>query len=161
VDCKTCTGLITPLMDGELGDEERRATEQHLRSCPACARRRERLDQARSAFASARPAATGPGVDPRLLARVRTRRSRRRWMVPAAVAAALAVVGLLSLERGPEPPRPEEERLRMGRDVTLPPGMDAGRPALTTAGDCGAPGRTTCRVLVSPCASADTCGPAG
>ena len=39
INCHTIDAFVTPFVDGELPDEDRRAIDAHLRACPPCCSR--------------------------------------------------------------------------------------------------------------------------
>ena len=147
--CETVTGSIVALLDGELSAEERRAVEDHLATCVACARERADLEVTRRIVARHLSAAgdhVAHGTFAGLWARVESEsvgghrrdgataggprsgpaaaRARRRWMwaglsAGAALAASFALVLL----------GPGGQGLRMA----WLPGRDAQAPAVAPA----------------------------
>ena len=127
--CGTVRGLLSGLLDGDLGPGDARAAERHLAECGACRERWESLQRAQEALRDL-PAvecaesianrvcdrldveSRGPGL--RLL--FRPAGAARPFMLPSLAPAALVLVcvvcGLLALGPGPEPLPPVTARLR-------------------------------------------------
>jgi anti-sigma factor RsiW len=69
-DCQTIDPLVSPFVDGELADRDRRLVEDHLRACPPCDSR-VRAEQTVHTLIRARAAALTPPAPEPLRARCR------------------------------------------------------------------------------------------
>ena len=116
--CEQVRNMLDDYADGDLPEAEFQEVELHLASCAAC-RQEERLLRALLAEAAALPRELPPGRDlwPDLAARLRGTDGARgvvrpavpRWVRPAALAAAAAIVIALAgglWTRGPRPATP-------------------------------------------------------
>ncbi|PYQ53310.1 MAG: hypothetical protein DMF78_09255 [Acidobacteria bacterium] len=116
--CEQVRDALDDYVDGLLTEADFQEVELHLATCAEC-RREERLQRALLAQAAALPREVPPGRDlwPELAARLRgaegargvVRPSVARWVRPAALAAAAAVVVALFAglwKRGPSPVAP-------------------------------------------------------
>ena len=105
------TDRLSDYLDGELTASEERALGSHLQECAAC---RTNLEELRAIVASLASdpitARDQPTLEEWLAIRRALRVNRRRWIVPAAIAASVIVIltvggGLFSLRPGKsEPP---------------------------------------------------------
>lgn len=148
MSCETMTGSIVALLDGELPADERRAVEEHLATCVACARERGDLE-ATLGIVTRHLSTAGERVGCRtfedLWARVESEsvgaetprrgpatlaggkrssraagRARRRWVWAGISAGAALAAGLVLVLFGPGVPGPR---------VAALPGRDAHTPA--------------------------------
>lgn len=122
--------LLSALLDGELGDADRRAVEAHVAACTSCARHLAELT-AVDALAHGLPPAAAPegyldALPGRLRQRIRADRpfaARRPWILPLAAGLALAVLAPIVLNQQPSPhPRaPERPAVAMQAPQTPTP----------------------------------------
>jgi anti-sigma factor RsiW len=88
---------IVAFLDGELTKGDVRATEEHLKSCESCAAELQRQRQARGAlYALARELVAPPALRDQIRLQLETaepaKGSRLQYVLPAAIAAVLAVI---------------------------------------------------------------------
>ncbi len=133
--CEQVQDTLDDYVDGLLSEADFQEVELHLASCAQC-RRQERLLRAVLAQAAALPRELSPGRDlwPDLAARLRGAEGARvvvrpavaRWMRPAALAAAAAVVIALFASLWMRGPRPVAPASPMGTLVPAAAGTAAG-----------------------------------
>ncbi len=133
--CEQVSSVLDDYVDGDLAEAEFQDVELHLASCAAC-RQEERLLRALLAQAAALPRQIPPPHDlwPDVAARLRGAEGARgvmgpavaRWLRPAALAAAAAVVIALAGGLWPRGPRPTAPIAPMG---TLQPAAAGTVPA--------------------------------
>lgn len=130
MDCSDLQHVLYPFLDGEFGPEERVEIEDHLASCPECARRvnleSKFRDTVRAKASPRRP--SGPkassGLKRRLVAALhheQQRRTQRQMLrVGAMAAVALAAGGTYALARTPaRVPYVEDAALRHARALPM------------------------------------------
>lgn len=107
-DCRDIEPLLTPYVDGEVDRDQSDAVRAHLMRCAPCRASAQAERDARAwlrAGADELRGAAPPALETRCRALCPSLPKRPRWMMPAAVAASLAVVlggialGLLTNER--------------------------------------------------------------
>ena len=100
-DCKTIDPLVTPYVDDELAETDRRHVDEHVHRCPPCHSRVAAERAVRALIRNHRPALESPCAPPALRARcaeaARSTEARPKgaWLarvVPFALAASLVVV---------------------------------------------------------------------
>ena len=98
--CEQAAPEISARLDGECSPELAQKIDEHLASCPECARRAVAIARVRKAIRT-RPAETVPDLTEAILERVRDEAvvggSRREWRVRLRLTAAAAVVSALIL----------------------------------------------------------------
>lgn len=105
MNCELYEDLVAADVDGALGDDERAAVEEHLRSCAACRNLRDAQLGIRDRLRDLPRRSAPPDLHDRVLraldeepqpnaGKVVALRSRRRFLIVGAVAAALAVMFL-------------------------------------------------------------------